>query len=225
MKILKYILIFLVPFILTTLGILMYFSFRGKLSGVKIPDIPNLPIADLIKLSRFSLEKPPSQSLVGSITKISGEVSYEPRLATESSALKEITQVRQGDLFETGGDGALTILFDSVAEIKMGAETSVNVIQTLPVNLVFSQTKGSVEYEKLGQLPISIKAGRMLVEQDGLIKVVFNEEDSEISVTVVAGSVIIAYNNLKNESQLIKVSAGRTFIFNNTQRRGIVVSN
>src|SRR5260370_25910131 len=61
--------------------------------------------------SHFSLKKAPSESLVGHIASMSGEVLWESRIATQSSPLSAPQAIQQGEEVDTGKDGLGSISF------------------------------------------------------------------------------------------------------------------
>ena len=103
----KRILLFLIPFLITAAAVVGYFKVTQKISSINIPNLPSISFSDLVKLSRFSLEKAPSQSLVGTMTLMSGEVEYTNRLATESAKLNSAIDIQQGENLSTGSDGRI----------------------------------------------------------------------------------------------------------------------
>ncbi len=222
MKFLKYILFFVIPFILMTAAVVAYFVLNRKLSKISVPSMPSIPsVADLIKFSRFSLEKAPSQALVGSITSMTGEINYEPRLATESAKLDKPRDIQQGEILETGADGNLAISFKDTAAVVMDVSTKVNIAQTLPANIVFVQTKGTAEYKKLSQTPVSIRALHLLIENGENVKVSFDDVKPVITVVAASGSSKVAYNNLNTDTRVIDLNEGETLIFNDVTRRAV----
>jgi hypothetical protein len=215
----KKILLFFTPLLITTGLIVGYFKFTQAVSTIELPRIPNISFSDLVKLSRFSLEKAPTQSLVGKIISMNGEVLYEPRLATESAKISSLQEVQQGESLSTGKDGEINLIFDKAAEIKISPNTTIGIIQTLPADLVFSQKIGTIEYKKLGEIPVSIRSYHLLIENDGNIKVSIAEEKPIVTVEVIKGSAKFAYNNINNDTRYLEVSAGKKLIFNDDTRR------
>ncbi len=225
MKFLKYLLLFLIPALLVAVGIVVYFKVNQKISALKIPNLPSITLNDVIKFSRFSLEKAPSLTLVGSITSMTGEVNYEQRLATESARIDKPVNVQQGEILETGADGSLILNFKDTAEVAMNALTKVNIAQTLPADVVFVQTKGIAGYKKLSAVPVSVRALHLLIENGGEIKVSINDKRPIITVVAINGAAQIAYNNLNNDTRLIGLNEGQTLTFNDGTRRAVIKNN
>ena len=218
----KKVLLFLIPFLITATVTVGYFKLTQKISSFSIPNLPSVSFSDLVKFSRFSLEKAPSQSLVGTIISMNGEVEYEKRLATESARINSPVPVQQGESLTTGIDGKVILTFEKAVEINILPETSVGVIQTLPADMVFTQTVGSAEYKKLGTLPVSIRSRHLLIKNDGDITVSVDKLKPIITVSVTSGSATFAYNNINNISRVVEVVEGKILTFNDDTRRVVV---
>ncbi len=215
----KKVLLFLIPFLITTVAVVGYFKLSQKISKINIPNIPSVSFSDLVKFSRFSLEKAPSQSLVGSITSMSGEIGYEARLATESAKINSPVQVQQGESLTTGLSGKLVLTFDKAVEINMSSDTSVGIVQTLPADMVFSQNTGTVEYKKLANIPVSIRSYHLLIENNGDVTISIDKVKPIITVTVNSGAATFAYNNIDNISRVLTLESGKKLTFNDDTRR------
>lgn len=225
MKKLNFVLLFIVSCFVSATIVMLYLGLAQKISNITVPKLPNISLSDLIKVSRFSLVKAPSQSLVGVITSMNGDVMYEPRLATEAAKISSPTEVQQGEGVSVGEVGSAIITFKDAAEIDINSNSGVDVIQTLPANLVFKQTLGTVSYKKLGTYPVSVRVGHLLIENGGEVKVSFTKDSPLTTVVVIDGSVKIAYNNLYNVSQVKTLSSGATLIFNEANRRVSITTN
>lgn len=218
----KKIILFLIPFLITSVLVVGYFKLTQKISSISLPSLPTVSFSDLVKLSRFSLDKAPSESLVGNIASITGEVGYESRIATESAKINSPVSVQQGESLTTGTDGALILNFKDAVDIKLDNNSGINVVQTLPADLVFQQTIGSVEYKKLGSVPVTIRVGRLIVENLGDVKILFTKDSPVTTIIVINGSVTVAYNNLYNISRVIDVETGQTLKFYESNRRVVL---
>ena len=115
-----------------TIGVVGYFKLTQKLSTISIPTLPSVSFSDLVKISRFSLEKAPSESLVGTISGINGDVEYESRTATESAKINSPVEVQQGESLSTGDNGKVILNFKDAADITIDSSSGVDIIQTLP---------------------------------------------------------------------------------------------
>jgi len=193
-----------------------------KISTISIPALPSVSFSDIVKLSRFSLEKAPSESLVGSISGMTGDVEYESRTATEAAKINSPVQVQQGESISTGADGKLILTFDKAAEVDFFPNTSVGVVQTLPADMVFSQTAGVAEYKKLADIPGTIRSLHLLIENDGDVSVSINPLRPIVTVSVASGSATFAYNNINDVSRVLTVESGKKLTFNDGTRRVVV---
>jgi hypothetical protein len=219
MKHIRNIILFLVPFLISTFAVIIYFKLTNKISTISLPTVPSISFSDIIKFSRFSLAKAPSQTFLGNITMMDGEVKYEDRNATEAARIYSAVNVQQGESIYTGVDGQTTLNFKDAVEVNIEKDSGVNVIQTLPLDLVFKQTLGSVTYKKLGTYPVSIRVGHLLIECQGETKVSFTKESPITTVVVVNGAATIAYNNLNNNSRVVNLTTGQTLEFNEGNRK------
>jgi len=175
---------------------------------------------------RFSIEPPPKQSKIGTVEKISGQIFWESRIATKPAEIKQIKKVQQGESLATGIDGQVTINFSESASLLLLPESDVEFVQTLPANFVFRHKKGEIKYIKNGSIPISIRALHLLVSiNDGEITLDINPDTHIISLTVNKGSVKIAYNDLRYNTQTLEIKEGQKFIFSDDDREGMVDNN
>ena len=215
----KKVILFIIPLLIVVAAIVGYFKLTQKISTIKIPSLPSVTINDLIKYSRFSLQKAPTESLVGTITSMSGDVEYEPRTATVSAKINSPVTVQQGESLATGADGKLVLSFDKNAEIDFSPDTSIDIIQTLPADLVFAQKTGTAEYRKLAEIPVTIRSLHLLIENGGDVLVSIDKVRPIITVTVKSGTIEAAYNNINNDTRLVTVASGKRLTFNNSTRR------
>lgn len=212
----KYVLIFLFPFLITFSAVFFYFRLKDTIT------IPTVSIKKLIGSSDFSLEVAPSESLKGTIATMSGEVKWENRVATEAAVLKNFVGVEQGESLETGKDGVITVQFSDKAKITLGASSHVEIVQTLPVDLVFFQTLGQIEYIKTGDSNVSIRIKHLLIENAGDIEVLIDKVKPIVQVSVKSGSAKLAYNDSDNISQIVEVLNGETAAFNDDSRQVVI---
>lgn len=217
----------IIPFFFVIAGVVGYFKISQKISTITFPTLPQVSLSEIIKISRFSLSKAPSKSLVGSISSMSGDIKFSDRLATESAILtNQLTEIQQGTALDTGDDGNISVKFtkDSspAAELKLLPNTSVGIIQTLPANIVFYQTKGIAEYKKLLNLPVSIRILHLLIDNGGDIEVSLDKDYPIVTTKVLNESITVAYNNINNISRTWTAQKGEELIFNDTTRRVII---
>jgi hypothetical protein len=218
MKVFKYILLVLAIFAI--IAFVYYFSKDKKPESSSVYS----PMTEIVseKTSFFSLENAPKESIKGEITSMSGDISWQSRTATEASKLSSFSEVLQGEKYITGEDSNLSLSFENVCLIDLSSETEVEIIQTLPSSIVFSQTSGVGKYTKKGSNTISIRVLKLLVEIDGEILISIDSEDPIITLEVNSGSAIAAYNDLEYLSHEVSVYNGKTFTFNYDKRKGVL---
>ena len=202
----KNILIFVAYFLL---GIFLIFSFRQLTETIKFHEL-NSPLPQF----SFSLDTPPSQSLQGAITFLSGEVEWQSRTATEPAKITKPRQVRQGEEIKTLDTGQTTIVFSDIADITVYPKTDINIIQTLPSNILIGQNNGAADYKKLDGNPLTIRSQNLLIKiNQGEIMISVDENKPYITVNVITGSVSVAYNDINFITKLIAVSSGENILF------------
>ena len=220
MKFFKYVLLFLAIF-------MAGFAIGFGLSKIKNNEnaLVSLPtsLVTTQKTSAFSLENAPTESLRGKITAITGEIGWQGRTATEAAKLSSPITIQQGEKLSTGKKSSLSLLFSDACSLAFSENTEVEIIQTLPANIVFSQTSGRANYIKTGSYPVSIRAMSLLVEEDGDITVSINPNLPLVTLTLTSGKATAAYNDLYYVSHEVRLTTGQTFTFNYDMQEGVLV--
>ena len=208
MKIYKYFFLFLI-----VAGLIIgYFLY---------PKITIAPTKESIKTSRFSLTKAPLKSLKGQIIGHSGEIKYQSRTATESAKLVNFNHpVQQGEDYFTGEEATLTLLFNDHCRLQMQENTELKIIQTLKKTTVFSQLNGQIQYQTLGEDPISVRTAYLLTELNGIGLITRDSENSLATVKIESGQATLAYNDLNYQSYTLILEAGDSYVFNYDTRQG-----
>ncbi|NMC36300.1 hypothetical protein GYA49_04620 [Candidatus Beckwithbacteria bacterium] len=171
--------------------------------------------------TNFSLEDAPVESLRGTIATRSGEILWQSRVATESSTLVDDIQFQQGEMVETKKNGTIEVKFTDAAQVDIFENTKVEIVQTLPVNLVFNQFKGKAQYKNLGVAPVSVRSMNLLVNLvEGLMDIDVDDQTGEITVTLDEGQAKVAYNSAEFESQIWDLETGDIFIYDSNERQG-----
>lgn len=218
MKLINYFLPLLV--ILAIIGIGFYF-YKTK-NNDKTIFISPLVEGDAPKASVFSIENAPSESLRGKIATMDGEINWQDRVATEPAKISSPVTIQQGEKLITGEKSSLSLDFPNAVTIEFSPQTEVDIIQTLPKNLVFSQTSGTAQYLKTGNYPVSVRALSLLAENNGDMVIFMDPEDPIITVKQKSGNTIIAYNDLNFLSHEITIESGETLTFNYGNRRAVL---
>lgn len=219
MKFFRYIFLFLVVFI-----VVISIGFGFSKTKNKESAIVFSPIAEVAtqKTSNFSLENAPTESLKGKITAMTGEISWQGRIATEPAKLYSPVLIQQGEKLITGEKSNLSLVFPDACSIEFSERTEVDIIQTLPANIVFFQTSGTGEYIKTGSYPVSIRAMGLLVEEDGDIVVSIDQEEPTVTLTLKSGKATAAFNNSEYISHEVMLVSGQIFTFNYDTRKGVL---
>lgn len=183
------------------------------------PTIGIINIQNFFSGSKFSLLDPPSQSLKGLVSKLTGTVMWQSRIADNPTKIDNLANIQQGEAVETGQDGSLSITFPSAAQIDIGPLSKVNMAQTIPNDLVFNQVNGEITYQKLANIPVSVRSMHILIEI--IDKATINVDISK-GIIKVKGGAKVAFNNSANNTRLIEIPAGKTLIFNDNNLRVVV---
>lgn len=174
------------------------------------PQIKMVTLKEIFNGSKFSLIDPPNLSLKADIVNLRGEIFWQSRVSETPVKLETLSYLQQGEGIETGDDGSLEVSFRDVLKIIINKNTKLDILQTLPANIVFSQGKGNVKYQKISNIPVSVRSGLLLIE-------VLDQTEVNVSndLVEVSGNAKIAYNNNINETKLREVPPGRKLVFNN----------
>lgn len=214
--------------------IIVMFVIGGIFASIVSTQITQLPMNTIssetfresklpdVNVTKFSIDHPPEQSLIGNILEKSGDVLWQSRSATESAQMPNLDFIQQGEIVKTGENSSLKVGFGEYASIELLPFSELNIIQTLPYNIVFQQSEGEILYETIGISPISIRTYRLVTRtENGIIKISIDENNNS-KVFVQAGNADVAYNSSEFVSQVIPLAAGQTFSFNNDKREGSV---
>lgn len=219
----KRILIIIFCFSLGVVSAYFFILWQNKKEPAKI--VSFLPEKITPVKTSFSLENAPAESLKATISSISGEILWQSRTATEPGALlsKDLL-IQQGERLIASKSGSLTLNFDLAGELSLFPNTEIDIVQALPVNLVFKQIKGAVEYESQANT-FAVLINRLLISfSNAAVNVSVNDINGVITVKVNRGQVTAAYNDQNFLSQKITLSQNDTFIFDNEKRQGEKVS-
>lgn len=213
-------LIVLVLFI--AIGIGLFVLIKQKKTTIPSTTLSNETTVAPTNFSDFSLEKAPSQSLKGILSNMNGEIKWQARTATEAAIINSPIEIQQGENLFTGDNSNLTLTFLGTCIIDIFEKTEVDIIQTLPKNLVFSQVDGTATYSNLGENPITVRTSYLLTQLEGDVKIVRNSEKSTVIITVITGNVTFAYNDKNLKSHVIKAKEGQIFTFNYGTQKGVL---
>ena len=171
----------------------------------------------------FSLENAPTQSIVGNVTLISGSVAWQSRISPYSILINSPIKLQQGEEIDTQGNGQTIVSFAKVGIITFSPDTQINFIQTLSSNFVVQQKQGSAVYEKNGDIPMNIRGLDLLINlNSGKSIISVNPKNFQIALSVETGSATVAFNDTGNLTNILTISAGSEYIFNNNTKLGVI---
>lgn len=212
--------VFFLLFLLVGLGLIIgFFLIKQNSNFSKIQNIIPLGIPTPTT-TKFSLENAPSNSISGNITNLSGDVSWQSRIATEGATIKNPQSIQQGEDLATGKDGKVNLEFTGYLNIEISPQTELGIIQTLPVNFVFSQNQGIVKYTNLGNSPISVRSQNLLINiESGNSTISIDPLRPYIYISVNAGSTTVGFNNSQNVTKIYNIASGKEGVYNYNLRR------
>jgi hypothetical protein len=191
------------------LGIFIIFSYK-KINEIINSNKLKTPLPE----SSFSLETAPNDSLKGTITSLSGDVSWQSRIATEPAKITKPIQVQQGEKILTKEKSLASIVFSNRVTIIIQPKTEIDLIQTLPENIVIGQNIGNAEYIKTNNNSLSIRTLDLLIKiNQGNIKVSVSENQPYIIISVKSGSITLGYNDINYITQVVNVETGKQLTF------------
>lgn len=183
----------------------------------------NSDIERVKKEPRFSIEKAPKNSGKGTIQSMSGTIKWQSRIATEPAQITKPVPIQQGDELLSGEDGNAVINYLTSLTISLSPNSHISFIQTLPTNFVFNQINGTIEYQKNNPTPLAIRSLHLLTQMDnGDIQIVVDEKTARVEIAVKQGSARIAFNDLNNVSNVVSLSQGDYYQFDDRKRQGNV---
>lgn len=173
------------------------------------------------KEPRFSVDEAPKNSEKGTIQTMTGTIKWQSRIATEASQIIQPVPIQQGDELISGEDGSAVVNYLSGLTISLSPDSHISVVQTLPTNFVFNQINGTIEYQKDSPISLGVRSLHLLAQIDnGSVQIVTDEKAMTVEITVKRGSVRIAFNDLENISNVVSLSQGDRYLFDDEKRRG-----
>ena len=176
--------------------------------------------------STFSVETPPSESLQGTIASRAGTLFWESRIATVPSELKENVPIQQGEQLITEEKSTATVKFDTASTITLSENSDISFIQTLPVDFVVGQIKGTIKYVMDGTTPLSIRVRNALITKtSGIIQITVTDADPIILISTLQGTAQIGFNDLDYVSQVFTLREGQVYEYNSDEHTAINTKN
>ncbi len=171
--------------------------------------------------TKFSLDEAPSDSIRGNITNLSGDIWYQSRTATEPAQLTEGIPVQQGETWIASDAGKLTVNFNPALTLSLFPKTHVEIIQALPVNLVFKHDQGVGQYQVSGANPVTVRSLNLIANvNEGLFVIDTDPETGTIILSLKTGSAKIGYNSASFDSKVWSLEPGDVFTYNSNTRKG-----
>ena len=209
----KKIILFLISILI---GITLTIAYTKLTTAKQIQQIKKASI----KVSQFSIQTAPKQSLKGDIISLIGDVQWQSRVATQASKITQPQSIQQGENIVTGINGRTTIQFPSVAIITIPTNTEVDFVQTLPADIVMNQSHGTAQYEKQGTTSLSVRSFHLLMQVDGEAAITTDSTYDTVIANVLKGSVIAAFDDQQNVSNVVTIYAGNKYVFDDDNRSG-----
>ena len=214
--------LFIISFLIGTVMVVGY-SIFNKQNFQQKPTIQNTKQK---QTPTFSIESPPSESLKGLIASRSGTLFWESRIATAPSQLNDNVKIQQGERLITKDKSSATVNFDHVGSIVFLENADLSFIQTLPIDFVVEQKKGTIKYEVSGSTPLSIRIRNALITKtSGTIQITVTDDDSIISISTVQGTAQIGFNDLDYVSQVFTLREEQVYEYNSDERTAINTKN
>lgn len=180
--------------------------------SIKLPTLTAIPV-------EYNPDLPPKNSLIGEIASPSGEIFWISRTATQPAMLKDISQIKQGEILITKNASQVSVLFPNSVELKLEENSQLEFVQTLPQNLVLIQKTGRVIYQQNSAV-LSLKTFHLLTNIEGE-KVVVTVDDVKkiVFLDIYSGKITLAYNDLNFNSKTQVVTSGARVIFTDDNRK------
>jgi len=214
----KIILILLVSLIFGLGLTFLYFNFQTGPKTISYT-IPTPTPAQF----EFLLDQPPKDSLIGEISSPSGQIDWQSRTATTAAALTATTAIQQGESLITKSKSSVSVTFSDTVLINIFADSDLTFAQTLPVNLLISQTRGSARYQPSGTIPVSVRTLHLLTNiGGGDVIITLDPKLPFVYLDIYQGSVTLGFNNLQFISQRTDISSGRRVVYNDVTRKLIL---
>jgi hypothetical protein len=173
--------------------------------------------------TKFSLANAPQDSLKGEIASVSGSVNWLSRVAKKPVLLTSKHSIQQGEELGTGKNGNAIVTIQHTTAVLLSANSHINFIQILPINMVIAQDKGSVIYENVGSNALTVNTLDLITAINrSWVQISVDPVAKSVTVTVQKGSITVGYEDLQNTSNVVTVDAGKEFVFDDTSRIGTV---
>ncbi len=152
---------------------------------------------------------------------MSGDIGWESRIATTPAKIEKPQTIQQGEKIITGENSSVILNFPQTADIDIGSDTQLEIVQTLPNSFVFRQTNGAASYEKTGESPVAVRISYLIISLvSDKITVSLDEENQTVTVES-NGVATVAYNDIDYITNMITLKKNQTFVFDIATRTAI----
>lgn len=148
----------------------------------------------------FSIETPPRLSLKGKVASLSSNVFYISRSSSQEQIFNPDQQVLQGETIISSNSANIQFSFYQDNLVKLSEKTSLEIIQSLPNNIVYKQISGNAYYKISNQKTSVIITPLLLFSDSGEFTISIDDKRKILKVTVSQGEITIAFNDTQYNS-------------------------
>ena len=162
--------------------------------------------------------QPPQGAIQATVTNLLGKVGKEGRNDTSFHSITKPTTLIEGESLSATDSGSVSVQFNNIAVLSLGTNTELDYLNGLPNALVVRQPKGTISYDTaLNIKPFSIRSLGLLTQLINQTKatIVTNTTEQTVYVTVIKGTVTLAYSDQNNNTQVEKLNKGQKALFDN----------
>src|ERR1035437_10299896 len=161
---------------------------------------------------------PPQEAVQAMVTNISGKVEKEGRNDTSFHDILKPTTLVEGESLIATDSGSVSVQFNNIAVLSLATNTELDYLNGLPNALVVRQPRGTIAYDtSLNIKPFSIRSLGLLTQLTSQAKatIITNTTEQTVYVTVIKGTVTLAYSDQNNNTQVEKLNKGQKALFDN----------
>jgi len=197
----KTVFLVLSAFLIGFVGVVGYQYLRSKQTAPAV----TTPASQSMPEPTFALV-PPSQAVSGILTVTSGHAEKLSRTDSEYKEASTGAQILLGESVATKANSSATVAVNGIVAAAMGSNAELVFANLFPNNFVLQQKAGKIDY--LVTKPISVRALHTLVTMNpGETSI--NIIDTDISITVITGSVRFALVDADNNTKVWNLKAGQ----------------
>ncbi len=207
-------LLFVLP-LLVTASLVVIYAHSTRLHKPSLVTL--LSITPIVTPPSFTLGRAPQQSLQGKILSLSGQVDWQSRVATQPAQLETPAPILQGEELFTRATGKVTMDITTAAVITLSPNTHINLIQTLPTNIVIDQDQGTAIFSEKKASPLAVRCLGLVTQlKQGTSRISVDPDAGTVAIAVQTGSAVIAYNDAANNSHVKTIESGEQAVYDDT---------